>query len=178
MKAVFLDREGTLIVEPYDQVLDSVEKVYLINDTIEALRKIAELDYTVFLIINENGLAQQRVSQEQFQSVNARLLELLAPSGIKIEKIYYCPHPPAEGCGCRKPRPGMIKKAMEEYPIEISESWVIGDKLQHAGLGKAVGAQTILIDRDGRYGEGTADYIVSSLGEAAQVIASPVSNQY
>lgn len=177
MKAVFLDREGTLIVEPYDKVLDSPDKMYLFDDTIPALTQLASLDYTVFLVINENGLSQKRIVQEQYELINSHLLELLKPSGIKIEKIYYCPHAPAEGCSCRKPRPGMIKQAMEEYPLEITESWVIGDKLQHAGLGKAVGAQTILIDRDGRYGEGTADHIVSRLKEAVEIISTPATNQ-
>lgn len=176
MKAVFLDREGTIVMEPYDEVLDSPEKVYLFNETNQALSQLAGMDYAVFLVVNDNGLAQKRMTEDQFQNVNHKLMQLISPSGIKIEKVYYCPHAAADGCECRKPRPGMINQALEDYPeIDITESWVIGDRLHDVGLGKAAGTKTILVDRDSKYADGTADFIVPDLMTAVQQLEGPTT---
>jgi D-glycero-D-manno-heptose 1,7-bisphosphate phosphatase len=179
MKAIFLDRDGTIIQEAGDGVIDDPGKIYLFPEVEEAMRLLAPLDYRTFIVTNEIGIAQGRLTKERFVEINHQLLLKLAELGVHVEYTFFCPHPPADNCDCRKPRPGMIKQAQERYPdLVIEESWVVGDKLHDAGLGKAVGAQTILVNRNGTAAEGTADYVVPDLLAAAQVIANPLPGSF
>ncbi len=176
MKAIFLDRDGTINQDSHDGVIDSPDKFYLYPDTLEAFKLLATLDYTIFIVTNENGIPQGRLTSERFIEVNHQLLLMLSETGARIEYTFFCPHAADENCDCRKPKPGMIKQAQEKYPdINIDESWVIGDKLQDVGLGKAVGAQTILVNRSGTAAPGTADYIVPDLLTAIKTVANPIS---
>src|SRR5437870_4313694 len=122
MKAVFLDRDGTIIVDPPDLRVDSVEEIELFPDTIEALHKLAQLDYKIFLISNQAGIGEGRFTEEEFWVIENKVIDLLAPSGIVIEKTFFCPHTPEENCVCRKPKPYMVRQAAKEFDIDLSQS--------------------------------------------------------
>ena len=145
MKAVFLDRDGTTIIDPPDERVDSVEKIKLFSDSIEALKILAALDYGVFFITNQVGIAEGRITQEDFYKINDVVLEKLAPSGIEILKTYLCPHSPEDNCECRKPKPTLLLQAAKEFDIDLANSWLIGDRESDIMAGVNAGTKTILV---------------------------------
>lgn len=146
MKAVFLDRDGTINhgIPKYERV-DSPDKVELIPGVIEALEQLAKLDYAVFLVTNQAGLAEGIITPADFDAINAKTLELIAPTGVKIVKTYVCPHGEGATCDCRKPKPGMLLQAAEEFDIDLAESWMIGDRETDVMTGVTAGTKTILV---------------------------------
>jgi D-glycero-D-manno-heptose 1,7-bisphosphate phosphatase len=127
MKAVFLDRDGTVIVDPPDERVDTIEKIQLFPDTIEALTLLASLDYGVILITNQAGIAEGRINAVDFERINGKVIEVLEDSGVKILKTYMCPHIASDNCDCRKPKPTMILEAARDFDVDLSQSWMIGD---------------------------------------------------
>lgn len=146
MKAIFLDRDGTIIVNPPDERVDRMDKVALLPKTIQALKKLASLDYGVFVVTNQAGIAEGRISQEQFYEIHNAVLELIAPSGIQIIKTYMCPHVDADKCDCRKPKPTMLLEAANQFNIDLSSSWMIGDWATDIQTGINAGTKTIWIN--------------------------------
>ncbi|MES2970696.1 MAG: HAD family hydrolase [Patescibacteria group bacterium] len=146
MRAIFLDRDGTINVgTPTFERVDSFDKVQLLPNTIKALELLSKLDYQVFLVTNQLGLFEGRITKEQFHEINSRILELIAPSGIKITKTYFCPHGEKGDCICYKPKPGMLLQAAAEYGIDLKQSWMIGDRPSDVMTGVNAGTKTILV---------------------------------
>ncbi len=145
MRAVFLDRDGTTIVDPPDLRVDKMEKLKLFEDTISALQALAGLDYEVFLVTNQAGIAEGRLDGVEFKKINDKFIEMVAESGVKIIKTYMCPHAEADGCDCKKPKPGMLLQAAKDYDINLKNSWMIGDRQSDILAGVAAGTKTILV---------------------------------
>lgn len=145
-RAIFLDRDGTINagVPKYERV-DSVEKVELLPDVLEGLKLLAELDYKVFLVTNQAGLAEGLITESEFDQINQKVLELIVPSGVRIERTYVCPHGEADTCECRKPKPKLLLDAAKEYDIDLSQSWMIGDRITDVMTGVNAGTRTILV---------------------------------
>jgi len=145
-KAVFLDREGTINVGvPVYERVDSLDKVEILPKSLEALTLLASLDYDVFIVTNQAGLAEGLITQAQFDEINNRILELIAPSGITVLKTYVCPHGEQDNCDCRKPKPKLLFDAAEEFDIDLANSWMIGDRPSDVMTGVNAGAKGILV---------------------------------
>jgi len=173
VRAVFLDRDGTLIIDPPDERVDSMEKIQLFADTIGALKKLAELKYGVFIVTNQAGIAEGRLSQREFQAINRKVIELFAPSGIKILGVYMCPHGPKDACACRKPKPGLLLKAALDFGVDLANSWTIGDRISDIQAGSAAGTHTILVKTARVPSEApNATYAAPSLDDAISFIAA------
>ena len=127
-KAVFLDRDGTLIVDPPDLRVDSISKIHLFPDVFKAMKRLAELDYEVFIATNQAGINEGRLTEQDFHRLNDIFLELLEPTGVKILKTYFCPHGEDGSCECRKPKPKLLHDAAKEFDIDLKHSWSIGDR--------------------------------------------------
>jgi histidinol-phosphate phosphatase family protein len=112
---------------------------------LEALQLLATLDYGVFLVTNQAGIAEGLITMEQFNAINNRLLELLEPTGIQIRKTYVCPHGEGAVCDCRKPKPGMLQEAAREFDIDLAASWMLGDRATDVETGINAGTRTILV---------------------------------
>ncbi len=175
-KAVFLDRDGTIIVDK--DYLKTPEEVELIPGTIEAIKLFNTLKLPVVVISNQSGVARGYFSEEDVQRVNHRLQSLLQSKGARVDKIYYCPHYP-EGvvekysveCDCRKPKPGMILKACRDLGITPDGSFVVGDKDSDIILGRAVNALTILVlTGKGETAVQKPDFVAKNILEAAHWI--------
>jgi D-glycero-D-manno-heptose 1,7-bisphosphate phosphatase len=108
--------------------VDSLDKVKLLPNTLPALKELAKMDYIVFFVTNQAGIAEGLITLEQFREINRKVLDLIAPSGITISKTYLCPHGEGSNCECRKPKPKLLKDAVEEYDIDLASSWMIGDR--------------------------------------------------
>jgi D-glycero-D-manno-heptose 1,7-bisphosphate phosphatase len=173
---VLLDRDGTLIVERH--YLARAEDVELLPGTLPGLRQMNDLGLGLALVTNQSGLKRGYFDQSALDAVHARLTRLLADGGVSLAGIYVCPHIPEDGCDCRKPEVGLVRRAAEELSFDPAASFVVGDKPCDIELGRRVGATTFLV-RTG-YGaryekEGLrADHVVEDIAEAARVIASLV----
>jgi D-glycero-D-manno-heptose 1,7-bisphosphate phosphatase len=173
MKAVFLDRDGTVTAGiPYHERVDSVDKVELLPNTLVALELLADMDYGVFLVTNQAGIAEGLISLEQFHDINNEVLRQIRPSGITVLRTYLCPHSESAVCECRKPKPKLLQDAAKEYGIDLSNSWMIGDRPSDVMTGINAGTRTILVmtgSPDARAPE--ADFTAPSLLEAVRYIA-------
>jgi D-glycero-D-manno-heptose 1,7-bisphosphate phosphatase len=145
MKIVLLDRDGTVAAEPPDRSIDSIEKIQLWPDTLDALRYLAEHDYAVVFITNQTAIAQGLMDEAQYWRVHEAILDRLKPSGVKVLKCYLCPHGPDDGCSCRKPKPGMIEDAIRDYALKPEETFMVGDRPTDIQAGQAAGLRTILV---------------------------------
>lgn len=175
MKAVFLDRDGTVIVDPPDERVDTIEKIQLFPDTIEALTLLASLDYGVILITNQAGIAEGRIDAADFERINGKAVELLEDSGVKILKTYMCPHVASDNCECRKPKPTMILQAARDFDVDLSQSWMIGDHESDikAGLNAGGGVRTILVKTANKPEDSPdATYTAPTLSDAIRYVAA------
>ena len=145
MKAVFLDRDGTVNVGvPVYERVDSISKVILLPGTIEALKLLGGLDYGVFFVTNQAGISEGLINLKEFEQINNKVLELISPSGITILKTYICPHAENDNCNCRKPQPTLLLQAAKEFNIDLASSWMIGDRPSDVLTGVNAGTKTIL----------------------------------
>jgi histidinol-phosphate phosphatase family protein len=173
MKAVFFDRDGTLIVDPPDLRVDSVGEIELLPDTLEALAKLSKLDFGVFLVSNQAGIAEGRITRDEFTAIENAFIKMIEPSGIKILKTYVCPHKPEDNCVCRKPKSFMLLQAAREFDIDLANSYMIGDRESDIMAGVNAGTKTILVQTGNEpVVSDEATYIAKDLLEAIQYIAS------
>jgi histidinol-phosphate phosphatase family protein len=173
MKAVFLDRDGTLIVDPPDLRVDSIEEVELFPETLPALRTLAKLDYGVFLISNQAGIGEGRLTIEEFRIIEDVFIARIVPSGIRIVKTYVCPHLAEDNCQCRKPKPFMIEKAAREFDIDLANSYMIGDRQTDIMTGVNAGTKTILVQTGNEpVTSAEATVTVPTINEAVDYIAA------
>lgn len=178
MNAVFIDRDGTIIVDPQDERVDKEEKIKLFPDTIEALKLLASLDYGVIIITNQAGIAESRITEVDFQRINARVLEMLEPSGIKILNTYVCPHGPDDNCECRKPKPTMILEAAKDFDIDLANSYMVGDHESDIKAGLNAGTKAVLVKTANKPEDSPdATYTAPNLLGAMKYIASNPSGQ-
>ena len=172
-KAVFLDRDGT--INRYVGILRKEEEFELLPGVAEAIGKINASGYLAVVVTNQPVIARGEVTVPELQNIHNKMETLLGYEGVYVDAIYYCPHHPHKGyegeipelkfdCDCRKPKPGMLLKAAEEYHIDLANSWMIGDAENDIKAGIAAGCKAALI------GEGDFDQTVtvSSLLEFAQ----------
>lgn len=164
-KAVFLDRDGTVI--PDRGYLDSVEGIHLPSENGTALRRLCEAGFLLVIITNQSGVGRGYFPEAMVQKQHQRLVELAAPYGVVFSGLAYCPHAPEECCACRKPSPKMVLSEAERLDIELDHSYMIGDKLSDIQAGKRAGCATILIAETS---EQEADHTVPTLAAAVSII--------
>ena len=142
-KAIFLDRDGTLI---YDWgYLRDWRKIKFYRSVIPALKILEQSGFRLIIITNQSGLARGLLTVNQLHQIHRRLIQLLRNKGVKISAIYYCPHHPEENCRCRKPKTLLYQKARRRFQLDFSRSYVIGDKVSDIQAGKNIGAKTGLV---------------------------------
>jgi D-glycero-D-manno-heptose 1,7-bisphosphate phosphatase len=179
-KAVFLDKDGTLVDDiPYNVDLDLIQ---LAEGALEGLRLLQEQNYQLFVVTNQSGVARGYFEEQALSAVEKRLQELLSAAEVQLSGFYYCPHHPAGNipqysvvCSCRKPQPGLLQKAALEHRINLAASWLVGDILNDVEAGNRAGCRTVLID-NGNETEWVLnprrhpDFMVKNLYEAAATI--------
>jgi D-glycero-D-manno-heptose 1,7-bisphosphate phosphatase len=175
---VLLDRDGT-INEEVGHISDP-DEVRLIPGSLDALRALRELGLGLVIVTNQANVGRGLLTVDQLERVNARLRDLLRAGGVEVEGIEVCPHRPEEGCACRKPKPGMALRAAETFGFAPTDAFVVGDHAGDMGMGRTVGATTILVrtghgEEELAKGAGAdADAVVADLREAADVIRERV----
>jgi D,D-heptose 1,7-bisphosphate phosphatase len=179
-KAIFLDKDGTLIKNiPYN-----VDPGLMILSTGvgSGLRLLQYAGFHLIVVSNQSGVAKGYFKEKQLIGVRNKVEELFRLQGVLLNGFYYCPHHPkgkipryTQQCGCRKPEPGMILSAANEKNIDLQQSWMIGDKLDDIEAGNQAGSKTILIDNgnETEWKKGpfrTPTKIVMTFEEAARYI--------
>jgi len=138
-KALFLDRDG--VINKEKDYLYKIEDFEFIDGVFDSCRYFQEQGYIIIIITNQSGIAREYYSDEDFNTLTHWMIEQFAKGGIKITKLYYCPHHPniSGECDCRKPHSGMILKAQEEWNIDLSKSILVGDKRSDIEAGQNAG---------------------------------------
>lgn len=155
-RAIFLDRDGTL--NRYVGFLKEKDQMVLDEEVAEAITLINKSDYLAIVITNQPVVARGDVSLPELEDIHNKMHTLLGNKGAYVDDLYYCPHHPDSGydgevlalkvkCDCRKPKTGMIMRAVKEHNIDLSKSWFIGDTYVDVMTGKAAGTKTILLEK-------------------------------
>ncbi|MFI3332726.1 MAG: HAD family hydrolase [Rikenellaceae bacterium] len=145
-KAVLLDRDGTINVD--HGYLHDKSLLEFLPGAIEALQRLSAADFKLIIITNQSGIGRGYFSKEQYEEFNEELVAVLKSKGVEIAATYMCPHSPIDNCHCRKPYPYMALKAIEQFEIDPTRSYMLGDKGSDVECGEAAGVTARLIDAD------------------------------
>ena len=147
-KAVFLDRDGVLNQEMGDYVCKLAD--FHILDNFDALKTLQDKGYLLLIATNQGGLAKGWYSEDELGKMHSKLKEAYKEHGVEFTDIYYCPHHPdfTGACDCRKPKPGLLLRGIEQYDIDPAQSYFIGDRERDVEAGTAAGVKGILINSD------------------------------
>jgi D-glycero-D-manno-heptose 1,7-bisphosphate phosphatase len=169
--AVFLDRDGVVIEDGH--YVGSVDRVRLVPGSAGAIAALNRAGWAVVVVTNQAGVAKGYFTDESVPVVHAHVGGLLAEHGGRVDAFYHCPHHPDGevaayrlACDCRKPKPGMLRRAAAELNLDLGRSWMVGDRVSDLEAGAAVGARTVLV----RTGYG-ADIDAAALDRAALNLA-------
>jgi len=183
-RAVFLDRDGTVIEEV--GYLSDLKQLRLIPGAAASIKRLNEAGLRVVLVTNQSGVARGYFTEAFVRETHELLVKLLGLEGARLDGIYYCPHHPKAGnplyaaaCDCRKPGTGMLEQAARELDIDVKGSFVVGDKWSDVELGQRAGAHSILVTTGYTTGDpgnarpehlGDPDFIAATMTEAADWI--------
>lgn len=167
MNVVFLDRDGTIVVEPPDEQLDSLEKLELIPGIIEGLRLLRDRGFELVMVTNQDSLGTDRHPLSSFEPPHRKLLRILQGEGIEFSHIFICPHTPADGCNCRKPKTGLVDEFLKDHKPDLSRTFMIGDRETDVQFGKNVGCRTVRLASADQSG---ADFVTTSFLEACRFV--------
>jgi len=175
-RAVFFDRDGTLIVEK--NYLHRPEDVIVFSGAGMALKRLADAGFKLFIVTNQSGIGRGYFTLADAESANARLSEIVARDGVHFEKIYIAPEAPDQPSHGRKPSPQFLFDARDEFDLDLAESFLIGDKLLDLECGWNAGVKKSILVRTGygaEYERNAAEKIsraivVGGLTEAADWI--------
>jgi D-glycero-D-manno-heptose 1,7-bisphosphate phosphatase len=160
-RAVFIDRDGTISEEI--GYVNHPSRYRVFPYAAEAIHTLTEAGWLTVLVTNQAGVARGYFTEDLIHRVHQILIDELARGGARLDAIYYCPHHPSVGeppyradCNCRKPKPGLIHRAAEELDIDLSQSWMVGDRYSDAELAHRAGVRACFVLSG--YGRGEWEY--------------------
>ena len=161
-KILFLDRDGTLNVEPDDNQVDALQKVRLVDGAIPALLALRDAGFRFVMVTNQDGLGTASFPEAAFRECHDWIVHTFASQGIRFDEIFICPHLESDHCDCRKPRTGLLTRYLAATDIDLDASAVIGDRQTDLQLAANIGVRGFLVDPRGGY-ERTWDGIRAAL---------------
>ena len=185
-RAVFIDRDGTMSEEV--GYINHSSRFRLFPYTAAAIKHLNESGWLAIVVTNQAGVARGYFSEDMIETVHALMTKDVTANGGRIDAIYYCAHHPSVGeppyrvaCDCRKPQPGLINRAAEQFDIDLSTSWMIGDRYSDVELARNAGVKSMFVLSG--YGRGEwehqrttwsaqPDLVAENLLEAVQMIVS------
>ena len=174
IKAVFFDRDGTLIHEKPGTYLSDPAAVRLYAPVRPALQKLAQAGFQFFIVSNQSGIGRGYFTEKEVRKVHQRLCQLLAPTTVR--DIVFCPHAPGEQCRCRKPGTLLGEQLIKKYHIDPAQSFMVGDKKADVLFGQALGLRAILMTTANgknhlkKYPDLKPDFIAGNMLSAARYI--------
>jgi histidinol-phosphate phosphatase family protein len=185
-RAVFLDRDGTLI--PDKDCLRNADGLELLPHVAEAIHELNHNGWRTVVVTNQPVIAKGWCTEAELQNIHNKLETLLGGEHAFLDRIYFCPHHPEKGfpgerlelkinCDCRKPKIGMIQRAVADLNIDLKQSWLVGDTTTDLQTAKNAGLKSILVrtgaaGRDGKF-DATADFVCNDLRQAVHKICEP-----
>jgi D-glycero-D-manno-heptose 1,7-bisphosphate phosphatase len=139
-KAVFVDRDGTLVEEV--NFLSRAEDLRFFSFTDEAVKLLKEDDFLVIVVTNQSGIGRKIFTEAAMREIHEAIQSKLTK---KIDAFYFCPHLPDEGCACRKPKTEMIRRGAADFEIDLENSWLVGDKALDVETGQNAHLKTALV---------------------------------
>ena len=185
-RAVFIDRDGTMSEEV--GYVNHSSRFRLFPYTATAIKHLNESGWLAIVVTNQAGVARGYFSEDMIETVHAQMTKDVTANGGRIDAIYYCAHHPSVGeppyrvaCDCRKPQPGLINRAAEQFDVDLSSSWMIGDRYSDVELARNAGVKSMFVLSG--YGRGEwehqrttwsaqPDLVAENLLEAVQMIVS------
>jgi D-glycero-D-manno-heptose 1,7-bisphosphate phosphatase len=172
-----LDRDGTIAEEV--GYLNHVDRFRMFPFAGAAIRRLNDAGLAVIVVTNQSGVARGYFPESLIQEVDERMQRDLIAAGARLDGVYYCPHGSADGCDCRKPKTGMIERAAREHSLDLSRSYMVGDRYGDMELAFRTGCKAILVRTGYGLGEETwhakdwarlPDAVVDTLQQAADWI--------
>jgi D-glycero-D-manno-heptose 1,7-bisphosphate phosphatase len=181
-RAVFLDRDGTISEEM--GYINHLTRFHLLPGSAGAIARLNQAGLKVVVVTNQSGVARKYFPASLIDQVNGQMQELLAQQQARVDAIYICQHAPDAGCACRKPQPGLLHQAAVALDLDLSRSYMVGDRFNDLQVAAKVGAKGILVLTG--YGRGEVenyqgerlvepDYIAADLLDAAAWILKDVA---
>jgi len=171
IKTIFLDRDG--VINKEINYLHRIKDFEFIYGVFEACQYVQSLEYKIIIVTNQSGISRGYYSENDFQIINKWMLDQFKQNNINVLDVFHCPHSPDANCNCRKPKPGMLLQAEIKYDIDMSNSWLIGDKEVDITAANNAGiSNTILVKSGHKINENSTNskYILDSIQQANQVI--------
>ena len=178
-RAVFLDRDGVLNEDVNH--LTSTDQIRMLPDAADAICRLQPI-FSIIVVTNQSAIARGLLNEEGLMEIHRELVSLFASGGAMVDALYYCPHLP-EGtvpaysmeCSCRKPKPGMLHRAVKDFGIDLSGSFLVGDRHTDIQAGDAAGVHSILLMDDGEASVETP-VIAGGISEAADLILAAIEH--
>lgn len=147
--AVFLDRDG-VIIENVDTYVRSWAEVAFLPGSLEALARLARSPYKVVIVTNQSAVGRGILRLDEAEIINSRILDAIRTAGGRVDGAYICPHGPQDHCDCRKPLPGLLRRAAADLDIDLAASIMVGDALTDLQAGQAAGVGRSFLVLTGR----------------------------
>jgi D-glycero-D-manno-heptose 1,7-bisphosphate phosphatase len=144
MSFIILDRDGVINHES-SEYIKSPEEWQPISGSLEAITKLNKQGFKVFVVTNQSGIGRGYFDIKMLESIHEKLMQALSAIGGNIEEFFFCPHHPNAGCCCRKPKTGMIEQIQKKYPIDITQTFFIGDSWVDMKAAELAGCLPILV---------------------------------
>jgi histidinol-phosphate phosphatase family protein len=144
--ALFLDRDGTINEDP--GYVHEIKDLKIFPDIIQTIKTYADKGYLIIVITNQSGVGRGYFNVDDLIAFNSAIEKELMEKGARIDAFYFCPHTPAENCGCRKPKRGMVDAALKDFDIDLKQSIIIGDREDTDGaLARSLGIEYKILKR-------------------------------
>ncbi len=180
MKVIFLDRDGVINRYPgHKKYVTKLKEFHILPGALKAVKQLTKAGFKLFIISNQAGVSKGIYSQKKLDQINKRMLRKIRSRGGRIDEVFYCIHLPEENCGCRKPRTGLIEKALAILKIKKlskKNAYFVGDSIRDVSAGKRAGCATVLVLsgretwRNNKNWHPKPDYVVKDLLEASKII--------
>lgn len=167
---LFIDRDGTLVEEPPDEQVDSLEKVRFMPGVFAALADLVDHGYRLVLVTNQDGLGTDAFPRSAFEGPQRFILETLRSQGIEFDAVFVCPHFKSDGCGCRKPETGLVEEYIRAGGVDLSTSAVVGDRDTDLQFAANLGVRGIRVRRDGTADETWPAAVQTLTARRAEVV--------
>ncbi|OJW03481.1 MAG: hypothetical protein BGO39_10530 [Chloroflexi bacterium 54-19] len=141
---IFVDRDGVINQNRADHVL-TWQDFHFLEGSLEALALLNQARYQVIVVTNQAAITRKLISVAELDFIHQQMCDVIEAHGGYVKNIFYCHHLPTEGCNCRKPKPGLLLQAAQNYNINLAESWLVGDHLTDVQAATAAGAKPVLV---------------------------------
>jgi len=148
-RVLFVDRDGTLIEEPPDEQVDSIEKIRFMPGVFAALRQAQRAGYKLAMITNQDGLGSESFPQAAFDVPHQFMMDAFSSQGVEFDAVFVCPHGKTDGCDCRKPKTKLVEAFVRDQAVDLDGSVMIGDRETDLEFARNLGIRGLLVRRHG-----------------------------